>query len=51
MSRWSVEEALKSADVEGWERDEGSASSDGDVVFVLECSSAYQSDSGETGHV
>ena len=27
------------------------ASADGDVALVLECSSAYQSDSGETGHV
>ena len=27
------------------------ASSDGDVILVVERSSAYQSDSGETGHV
>ena len=50
-SRWSVEVVLKSSDVYSWERNEVSTASDCDVILVLECLSAYQSDSGETGHV
>ena len=51
MSRWSVEESLKSSDVYSWERNEVSTSADCDVILVVEGLSAYQSDSGETGHV